>query len=511
MTAYIVRAGGKDTKVTLNDSDFVASGGEKSVYRRGGVAYCVYHDAKNVTPVAKMDELSKVKHPGFITPNGLLLVESGSRVGEVMPFVDKSHVLCELFANGFRKKQKIGHREDLSVLSQMFDMTKVAHAANVILVDPNDMNWLVSHDFKTVSLVDTLSAQTRSFPATAIKPAIRDPFMTVFTNETDYYSLAILTAWLWCGIHPFTVQIDGFKGGMPEKQLAMRSIFHPKAQLNPAVRSIETMPDSLKSWVHSHLTSKARPEPPQITGAVVKPSPVVVVVPQAGSVTWELLAVSNPWSDDEVVCDFLSNTVIRLTGANQIEVNGVPGVVEFASDAHPLSLHDGKIYLVRGNVLFQVDWRMVNGQLRFSNRDLAALADMPNATVYGEGCVVQDLLGKKVIHSEDYQGVVDLPGFRVLNAVAHSGVVMLTAIKNKKLYRVTINGDVVIEDVSIADAPNFCVTRKGIVVENRNGELIARVGGIEKRGAVPPAMRLLTDGSRVLGSMDGKPYQLHLK
>ncbi len=418
-----------------------------------------------MTPTTKIDELAKVNHQGFITPNGLLLNESGTRVGEVMPFVDKTFVLCELFANGFRKKHGIDHKQDLSIISQMFDVAKAAHAASVILVDPNDMNWLVSHDLKSTSLVDTLSAQTPSFNATAIKPAIRDPFANSFSVETDYYSLAILTAWLWCGIHPFTVQIEGFKGGMPEKQLALRSIFDSKAQLNASVRPIGTMPHRLKDWVYSHLTSKDRPSVPVVSGATVTPDKSFIVsVPQSGNVTWELLNGSNEWSKDGVAYDFMTNSIVRKTGSNRVEINGVEGVVEFASDEHPVMLHDGKIYLVRGNKYFEINWRMVNGSLRFSNREIAALADMPNATVYGDGCIVQDLLGRKVIHSDGSQSVVELNGHKVINAVSHGGFVMLTTIKKKQLHRVTVNGsEVRSEDISVPDLPNFCVTKKALL------------------------------------------------
>lgn len=511
MAVYIVRAGNKDTKVTLSDSDYVASGGEKTVYRKGKVAYCVYHDASKVTPTAKIDELAKVKHPGFITPSGLLLNQSGSRVGETMPFVDKTYVLCELFANAFRKQNKVNHSKDLSVLSQMFDITQLAHSCGVTLVDHNDMNWLVGHDFKNVSLVDTLSAQTPSFPATAIKAAIKDPFSSVFNSATDHYSLAVLSAWLWCGIHPFTIAIDGFKGGMPEKQVAMRSVFDSKAMLNPSVRPIDTMPDGLRDWVKCHLTSKSRPEPPSVSGAKIRSVAAQVLVTQGGSVTWEVLPGSSPWAKDGITYDFKADTTIRLVGSSSVEVNGVTGVVESASDDYPLKLHDGRIYLTRGNKLFEINYRTVNGHIRFSNREVASLADMPNATLHGEGCIVQDLLGRKVIHSDGFQSVVEMPGFKVLHSVAHGSVVMLTAVKNKKSHRVIISdGGSRFEEMPQAEPPNFCVTSKGVIVENRNGELIASLGKNEKRGAIPVEMKLLTDGSRVLGVMDGRPYQIRL-
>lgn len=514
MTRYISRSRGKDTNVSISDSDFVASGGEKSVYRKGQVAYCVYHNRRHVTPEAKIRELAKVSHDGFITPTGLLLDAKGSRVGEVLPFIENANVLVELFSNGFRKKNGVTHQTDLAVLSQMFDITCAAHSAGVILVDHNDMNWLVGKGGKgPVSLIDTSSAKTPSFPAMAIKPAIRDPEAADWTEESDYYSLAVLTAWLWCGIHPFTVLVSGFSGDMLEKQKLGLSIFSSKAELNASVRPHSSMPKKLKEWVVAHLTSKERPFPPSISGESVKEAAATHTVTQSGSVTWEAIHGENPWTDPSCTYDFMSASTIFVDGS-KVTVNGVPGCVGFAKNE--MSVHDGSVLLIQSGSMFEVVPRVVSGALRFSNREVARLADMPHATFIGDGCVVQDLIGKKVIHTTDRQYVQSMPGCKVVSAASHSGVVMMTVIDGSGTFRATIlpGNRLHKEPLPVAEPPNFCVLKKGVVVENRGGELVAYHSDApskRKTGSIPVDMRLLTDGVRVLGELNGKAYQIKLK
>ena len=258
-TTYYVR-GKQDRKVQLSDADYVASGGEKSVYAKSGTAYCVYHDPSNAVPIGKFDELKAVKHKGFVGPKSLLLDSQKRRVGETMPFVKKSFVLCQLFANSFRRKHAIDHDTDLKLISKMIEIMNAAHAAGVTLVDANDMNWLVSLDFKEVFLIDTTSCQTPSHAATAIKPAIFDPHCNKsFGVESDCYSMAVVIAWLWCGVHPFCCQHKGSKATMEEKMLSGLSVFSKSAELNAACRSPHSMPKKLGSWVKSCLESEKRP------------------------------------------------------------------------------------------------------------------------------------------------------------------------------------------------------------------------------------------------------------
>ena len=70
----------RDT-ITLSDKDFKAKGGEKKVYIKDGIAFGIYHDALNVMPEGKVEELAKLSLPNILRPIEFLY-EGDKRVGE---------------------------------------------------------------------------------------------------------------------------------------------------------------------------------------------------------------------------------------------------------------------------------------------------------------------------------------------------------------------------------------------------------------------------------------------
>ncbi len=88
-------------RVTLSKADFVASGGEGSVYRRGSLAYKVYNDPKKMIPVEKIRELSVLTLPQIIRPQDVLLDDHDRPVGYTMTFLSGAFTLCQLFTKAF--------------------------------------------------------------------------------------------------------------------------------------------------------------------------------------------------------------------------------------------------------------------------------------------------------------------------------------------------------------------------------------------------------------------------
>ena len=69
-------------QVTLLQSDFVAAGGEGSVYCKGATAYKIYADPKRMLPLGKMAELAAISDKDVIKPEVVLLdTKSSSPVG----------------------------------------------------------------------------------------------------------------------------------------------------------------------------------------------------------------------------------------------------------------------------------------------------------------------------------------------------------------------------------------------------------------------------------------------
>src|SRR5262245_34856578 len=80
MDVYI-RGGGS---VSLSQADFVAQGGEGSVYVKGSLAYKIYSDPQKMIPAAKLQELSALTAPNIIKPQDVLLNSRHTPVGYTM-------------------------------------------------------------------------------------------------------------------------------------------------------------------------------------------------------------------------------------------------------------------------------------------------------------------------------------------------------------------------------------------------------------------------------------------
>ena len=542
MTTYYVRAGSQDQPVSISDRDFVASGGEKKVYAKGNTAYCVYHDPKHAVPLKKIAELAAVKNDGFVAPRDILLDSQRNRVGETMPFLKQTFVLCQLFSNAFRRKNGVDHAIDLEIIGNMISIMEACHGNGIVLVDPNDKNWLVSKDFSNVFLIDTTSCQTSSFRGTAIMPGIYDPICKKsFTMQSDYFSLAVVITWLWSGIHPFACIHRGSKAQLEGKMKTGLWILSPTAELNSACRDIKSMPRELLKWVRTCFESKDRPAPPAIVSGAVVPAAPVVLAPVMAGVKLEKLRgfpsdivdVSGPYTMTTTslyfetkklglfagVIAFEESTTEAIGGTtDEIRSFRVAGSAPLKSQAVIRS--GGRLYAMISDSLVRVDTRTVNGEMRVSTTKVARLADMPNATLIGDGCIVQDLLGRKVVTSPD--GVVvldDLEKSRVLYAKYLNGVLMLSALtaQNAEVRTYLLNGNRVVDSsvrvVSSPSEPNFTVISAGIVVENRNGELVAyhkRKHGQAKAAKVDPDLTLFTSGGQVLGALGRTLYRVRM-
>ena len=110
MDAYIVGQG----RVSLNQKEFVAQGGEAAVYARGDMAFKVYLDPGRMLPPAKIQELSVLTHPGIIRPQAILLdVKVGN--GAFMETLEEARELANLMVD----IGKLAGREVIALLSDM--------------------------------------------------------------------------------------------------------------------------------------------------------------------------------------------------------------------------------------------------------------------------------------------------------------------------------------------------------------------------------------------------------
>ena len=190
-------------KLMLGPNEHLATGGEGAVYVRGSLVHKVYLDpvkARKARLAEKFELLRKFKHPGVAAPVGMLTDKQGAFVGMSFERV-QGEALCKLYTNSWRDAHQVGADESCEVTLRMRDIMWYAHGEGALLVDANELNWLVDGVKPTV--IDVDSWQLPGFAATAIIPSIRDPqAVQQFSPGSDWYAWAIVTFQLWTGIHP---------------------------------------------------------------------------------------------------------------------------------------------------------------------------------------------------------------------------------------------------------------------------------------------------------------------
>ncbi len=233
----------------FSDRDFKCKGGEANLYIRGGIAYKICHNPSIMIPEAKVKELQALDSPLIIKPINYIFDET-VLIGFTMKALDDTCVpLVKLFTNGFRDAHNISNDHIIALCQNIKAETQDIHSKNILIVDGNELNYMVEDDFVTPYFIDVNSWKTPSFPATAIMPSIKDFSTKGFSVLTDWFSFAIISFQLFIGMHPFGGIVDGFK----KKDLAGRikanvSILNPKVTVPAAARDFSLIPAAYMDW-----------------------------------------------------------------------------------------------------------------------------------------------------------------------------------------------------------------------------------------------------------------------
>lgn len=267
-------------KVSLNQRNFVAKGGEGSIFKRNGTAYKIYEDISKMVPVEKLKELKNLIHPNIVRPIDLVINEKKHTIGFTMEWIgDNNHPLCKLFTNTFRESNNINDAMTLELVENIKKTTMFIHDHNCLIVDGNELNYLVSPDFITPYFIDVNAWQTKNFPASAIMPSIRDWSTDTFNVLTDWFSFAIITFQLFTGIHPFKGKHKDFRpNDFRGRIMKNMSVFNPQVSLPPTVRDFNLIPSSYKDWYYNLFENGKRSAPPVLPGQSGKVQVRVILI-----------------------------------------------------------------------------------------------------------------------------------------------------------------------------------------------------------------------------------------
>lgn len=485
-----VKVGGRGVPVTINDKAYLAAGGEAEIYVVNGMAYKLYHDPKNkILPAQKMQELAAIHNSQVIIPQDTVYdVSTGDAIGYVTKFVDNVEPLLKLFNKAFKVDNHIDPQMVSELVKQMQLTVKDVHDAKCLIVDLNELNILVNVDKKlTPWFIDTDSYCTPHFKATAIMDSVRDRKVSTTdkggalhyhpTEMSDWFSWGILTFWLYTNIHPFRGSHKNYKPADKKKQMDDGiSVFHPGVRVPPTVNDFNVIPPRHLDWYKQVFLKGDRGIPPLPDGTVpiLVPTSIVTIrstdrisVDQVGSFPEAVLQVMNIMGVTYVLTTtrvFMSgrevNTygnckkaalcatpdgtpILAVLNDNKVTfMDAIKGTVYGTIGSTDMFVRNRAIYTMSQGRMVENTFKTVGVKVFHTCNGIENVSTL-SAKMF-DGCIIQDLLGKKYLTLpydlgrawSKYMSFLD--GYRVVDAKADVNIVVIVAEKKGKYDRFVV-------------------------------------------------------------------------
>ena len=507
-------------KVSLDDRNYLASGGEGQIFVKDDIVYKIFHDKADVISAGKVKGLSRIKCDNVLRPQHFVY-DKGVPIGYTMDFKKNTSPLCKLFTKAFKQRNNISNEDITNLVEKMQDTVECIHAANCLIVDLNELNILVNKDFTIPYFIDCDSyAVLPDYPATAIMESIRDYQIkdNNWTEDSDWYSFAILSFFLWIGCHPYR----GYhpKYGPNDWKLRMEkgaSVFDKDAKVPAVCNDLGIIPASHLEWFKKVFGENKRCQPPAISDIAA----VMVSMPQ----TFNIYNVNGVFMVDildtcpETIIDVFNYMGINyMIGSNHIykgkaqlpnEIVGSDKVLLCETNSpYPVvcKLNGGTMYIeeLSGNIIGNISTNgmiyrngciytayrgklIENSFITFGNKVVHSTRVAANvldlSTQFFDGVIFQDLLGKKHITLPFEKGkcsvihTKELDGYRILDARSERNVCGVMAEKGGTYhcFVFTFNSDYtsytlrVTKDVPYSEI-NLTVLPNGIAVMVNNGD-----------------------------------------
>ena len=556
-----VFVGGK--KIALTQKNYVAKGGEGSIYKKGDLAFKIYEDQNKMIPLAKIGELNALNHPSIVNPKNPIYNEKKHLIGFTMDWIGGNNVaLCKLFTNGFRDKNGIDNDTIIELVENIKEVIHYIHQNKCLIVDGNELNYMVSDNFVTPFLIDVNAWQTPSFGATAIMPSIRDWTTDQFNEVTDWFSFAIVTFQLFVGIHPFKGRHKAYRKNDFRKRIIDHvSVFNSSVTLPPTVRDFNLIPSSYKDWYYNTFENGNRTLPPHLPGKVGQIQVVVHLIQSTDNFEirelheyTEKILFHNAQYNLTKTTDhiYVGKTDYKVKSAEilftplesiPILVKIVDKKVRFKAMGHPdpiidlnasdMMIVDNILYLRNMERLMEMDFKCMAGKVHpFIKRTWSI---EPYAAEIFSNVIFQDTLGASILsiplstHTKSLfvtKRVPELDEYKIIDAKYENRVCILTGFKDGTYSRIIIIFDEKHEKYKVRfvsgidyGSINFTTLDNGVCVLITDDDAIEmflnRIDKDEVKRIEDPvinsAMRICKDGTRVRFFRDNKLYEIKMK
>jgi len=564
---FTIRGKGTTT-IDLNQKHFIAKGGEGSIYQKDGVVYKVCESGKMI-PDGKFQELSVLANRLIIHPQDVLIDSKQDAVGYTMKYVPDTYVLCQLFTKAFRTRNGITPTAMLDLVRQMQETINFVHSKKVLLVDLNELNFLVDNTFKDVYFIDVNSYQTKNYPATAIMDSIRDRHSQVFNENTDMFSFAIVSFQMLIGIHPYKGKHPSFtdpKTALDGRMKANLSVLNTAVTYPSGVcQPLSVIPDSYLQWYNAVFEQGKRVAPPaSIIGVITLVQPVVKKI--TGSNNFEIIEVFD--FDHEIVSVFRfagrelvvtkDSLFIDRRRKNGFTPHSNMKVCFTPTAVHPISAsiqnrqlklvdlvddkilacnltadslmeYEGRLYIRMGSQIIEAQFSEIGNNIFFSSFVVGSVLEQ--ATTMYDGVIIQTLFD--TVYASVFPATKqcrqialrELDGYKIVDAKFERGLLMVVGSdKSGKYDRFVYAFDkawghqhTVTRDITHTGL-NFTVLDTGICVMINEEEIVeifninnpARKKEIDDP-AIQSDMRLLSKGAQVMITRGSKLYNFSTK
>lgn len=475
----------------LTQRHYVASGGQASVYVKDGLAYKIYTDPKEMIPEAKFQALATIKDPQVIKPDKILLDSRKAPTGYTMLAIPDNYSLCQLFTKAFRDRNNVTNDHIIDVVAKLRGHISNVHAANIIVVDLNELNILVNKSFDKTYMIDVDSYQTAGYPASVIMPSVRDYSVRAadFSPLSDWFSFSVLAFQLFVGVHPYKGTHPGSAnipkdGRMIHRMKQHISAFSPEVSLPACCYPLDVIPSNFRQWMKAVLQDGKRlpPPDPKSVGVVIVAQQVAAPFVSGGNIVISEFMDLDGWALVSYAESNGSSIALTTKGGKQRTL--VNGKVVAEASAPPagtavmhvgfthkmnrpvtlsLGVKDGKVlfidhglrqhdtaifvasqlsksgsrfYVKTGTKVLEVDFNdMPSKTLMTASHSVAGVMELAS-TLY-EGCVIQSMLGSAYVSlfpksRHGYQvRVPELDHYKILDAKFHGGVLMVLGAQAK--------------------------------------------------------------------------------
>lgn len=507
-------------KITLDKDSFIAKGGQGAIYAAGDLAYKIYFNPDEMIPPAKIGELKTLNHDSIINPQEVLMDGKNRPIGYSMQFVKDSFPLCRLFTRSFKRQHRLEREQLIRLVEDFYKTVSYVHSRNILIVDLNEMNFLVNSTFDRVLFIDVDSYQTTGFPAQVIMESIRDRHTKGFNRNSDWFSWAIVTFQMLIGIHPYKGK---HKGGlkMDERMEQNISVFNNDVSVPALCEPFSTIPAELKAWYRALFEDGKRLPPPDAYNKVVRPA--ASAAGKGAHITTRAegrkvcLALLKEFAAEPLsYADYFGLELVELPGSLQVggksinsalkkQVTAVTprdntplavGIeagyavirdlkrdadVDCSIEAESLMSYNGAVYLKCREQIFELDFIESASSIKAVPRVAANV--VPGAARLFRGLLVQNLMKSCYVtlfpeRGKSYQLKLDfLSGSQVVEAAYENGIMIVIAFNRGSYTRfiVRFNKDFSDYDVRFEEnisnlEINFTALPNGVVLAINDSE-----------------------------------------